>query len=78
MSKISNKDLISKFKDYADIADASYAMLHWVNENEDDGWFDKFKEKKPITFKFIKSITERIFNPLSFLINQPLLKFKKL
>ena len=78
MSKISNKDLISKFKDYADIADASYAMLHWVNENEDDGWFDKFKERKPITFKFIKSITERIFNPLSFLINQPLLKFKKL
>ncbi|WP_185714618.1 hypothetical protein [Campylobacter rectus] len=48
MSKISNKDLISKFKDYADIADASYAMLHWVNENEDDGWFDKFKERKPM------------------------------
>ena len=46
MSEISNKDLISKFKDYADIADASYAMLHWVNENEDDGWFDKFKERK--------------------------------
>ena len=46
MSKISNKDLISKFKDYADIVDASYAMLHWVNENEDDGWFDKFKERK--------------------------------
>ena len=78
MSKISNKDLISKFKDYADIADASYAMLHWVNENEDDGWFDKFKERKLITFKFIKSIIGRILNPLSFLINQPLLKFKKL
>ncbi|WP_185714614.1 hypothetical protein [Campylobacter rectus] len=78
MSEISNKDLISKFKDYADIADASYAMLHWVNENEDDGWFDKFKERKLITFKFIKSIIGRILNPLSFLINQPLLKFKKL
>ena len=78
MSKISNKDLISKFKDYADIADASYAMLHWVNDNEDDGWFDKFKERKLITFKFIKSIIGRILNPLSFLINQPLLKFKKL
>ena len=78
MSEISNKDLISKFKDYADIADASYAMLHWINENEDDGWFDKFKERKPITFKFIKSIIGRIFKPLSFLINQPLLKFKKL
>ena len=34
MSEISNKDLISKFKDYADIADASYAMLHWINDNE--------------------------------------------
>ena len=77
--QISNKDLISKFKDYADIADASYAMLHWVNENEDDGWFDKFKERKPIiTFKFIKPTTGRIFNPLLFLRNQPLLKFKKL
>ena len=70
MSKISNKDLISKFKDYADIADASYAMLHWVNENEDDGWFDKFKERKLITFKFIKSITERIFNPLPLFFNK--------
>ena len=69
MSKISNKDLISKFKDYADIADASYAMLHWINENEDDGWFDKFKERKLITFKFIKSIIGGIFNPLLFLIN---------
>ena len=52
MSKISNKDLISKFKDYADIADASYAMLHWVNENEDDGWFDKFKDEPPARWKF--------------------------
>ena len=67
MSKISNKDLISKFKDYADIADASYAILHWINENEDDGWFDKFKERKPIiTFKFIKPTTKGIFNPSPF------------
>ena len=29
--QVSTKDLISKFKDYADIADASYAMLHWIN-----------------------------------------------
>ena len=58
MSEISNKDLISKFKDYADIADASYAMLHWVNENEDDGWFDKFKERKPARWKFADSITK--------------------
>ncbi len=56
MSEISTKDLISKFKDYADIADASYAMLHWVNENEDDGWFDKFKERKPARWKFKDNI----------------------
>ena len=56
--QISNKDLISKFKDYADIADASYAMLHWVNENEEDGWFDKFKERKPARWKFADNITK--------------------
>ena len=56
MSEISNKDLISKFKDYADIADASYAMLHWVNENEDDGWFDKFKDEPPARWKFKDNI----------------------
>ena len=56
--QISNKDLISKFKDYADIADASYAMLHWVNENEDDGWFDKFKDEPPARWKFADDITK--------------------
>ena len=56
--QISNKDLISKFKDYADIADASYAMLHWVNENEDDGWFDKFKDEPPARWKFADGITK--------------------
>ena len=33
-NKISTKEQIIKFKDYVDIADASYAMLHWVSENE--------------------------------------------
>ncbi len=28
-NNISAKEQIIKFKDYADIADASYAMLHW-------------------------------------------------
>ena len=56
--QISTKDLISKFKDYADIADASYAMLHWVNENEEDGWFDKFKERKPARWKFADGIAK--------------------
>ena len=58
MSEISTKDLISKFKDYADIADASYAMLHWVNENEEDGWFDKFKDEPPARWKFADGITK--------------------
>ena len=54
--QISTKDLISKFKDYADIADASYAMLHWVNENEEDGWFDKFKDEDYIQQQITKKI----------------------
>jgi len=40
MSQISTKEQIIKFKDYADIADASYAMLHWINENERNGFDD--------------------------------------
>ena len=56
--QISTKDLISKFKDYADIADASYAMLHWINENEDDGWFDKFKDEPPARWKFADYATK--------------------
>ena len=44
MSKISTKEQIIKFKDYADIADASYAMLHWVSENEKNG-LDNLNDK---------------------------------
>ena len=33
-TKKSSKELINCFKDYIDIADATYAMLHWVSENE--------------------------------------------
>ena len=40
MSEISTKEQILKFKDYADIADASYAMLHWVSENKNNGLDD--------------------------------------
>ena len=51
MSKISTKEQIIKFKDYADIADASYAMLHWVSENEKNGLDDLYsrvgKDKAP-------------------------------
>ena len=40
MSEISTKEQIIKFKDYADIADASYAFLHNVFENEKNGLDD--------------------------------------
>ena len=33
-TKKSNKELINCFKDYIDIADASYALLHNVFQNE--------------------------------------------
>ena len=36
-TKKSNKELINCFKDYIDIADARYAMLHNVFENERNG-----------------------------------------
>lgn len=39
---MTNKEMITRFKDMADIADASYAMLHYVFENIDS----VFKSKK--------------------------------
>ena len=42
MSQISTKEQIIKFKDYADIADASYAFLHNVFENEKNGLDDLY------------------------------------
>ena len=45
MSEISTKEQIIKFKDYADIADASYAMLHWVSENEKNGIDDLYSKR---------------------------------
>ena len=44
MSEISTKEQILKFKDYADIADASYAMLHWISENEKNGLDDLYSK----------------------------------
>lgn len=42
------KDFIEQLKDYADIADASYAMLHYVDENENfDRDDDEFRAKIP-------------------------------
>jgi len=44
MSQISTKEQIIKFKDYADIADASYAFLHNVFENEKNGLDDLYSK----------------------------------
>ena len=45
MSQISTKEQIIKFKDYADIADASYSFLHYVFENERNG-LDDLQDKR--------------------------------
>ena len=45
MSEISTKEQIIKFKDYADIADASYSFLHYVFENERNG-LDDLQDKR--------------------------------
>ena len=42
--KKSSKELINCFKDYIDIADASYAMLHNIFENE-EGELDRLSKK---------------------------------
>ncbi|WP_111230743.1 diadenosine tetraphosphate hydrolase [Helicobacter valdiviensis] len=34
------KELLIEIKDYADVADASYAMLHLIDENDEKGFFD--------------------------------------
>ena len=42
------KEFIEQLKDYADIADASYAMLHYIDENEKiDYDLDKLKSENP-------------------------------
>lgn len=37
---MTNKDQINRFKDYADCADASYAILNYVFENEANEVYD--------------------------------------
>ena len=32
---MTTKETITKIKEYADLADASYAMLHYIEENEE-------------------------------------------
>lgn len=45
---MNSKDFIEQLKDYVDIADASYAMLHYVDENEEiDYCLDELKSNNP-------------------------------
>ena len=61
MSQISTKEQIIKFKDYADIADASYAMLHWVSENEKNGLDDLYSKfgKENVPESIVNSYKEQ-------------------
>lgn len=41
-------DLIKKLLDYANVADASYAMLHYIDKNEEIDYFlDELKSQNP-------------------------------
>ena len=61
MSEISIKEQIIKFKDYADIADASYAFLHNVFENERNGLDDLQDKlgKENVPEKIVNSYKEQ-------------------
>jgi len=65
-NKISAKEQIIKFKDYADIADASYAMLNWVSENERNGLDNNIdKNNQDEIYRHYTSTTNKhIFNSL--------------
>lgn len=59
MSDTTNsRELLTRLKDYADCSDASYAFLHWVYENEEDDWFDKFKDNPSPRWKFSDKISK--------------------
>ena len=60
-NNVSTKEQIIKFKDYADIADASYAMLHWISENEKNGLDDLYSKvgKDNVPEKIINSYKEK-------------------
>ena len=55
------KELITKIKEYADVADASYAMLHYIEENEvfdikDDEWKAKYSKEPPARWIYADGI----------------------
>ena len=46
LKNLTNKDMVNKIKDYADIADVSYAFFEYIDENEIWSFSDKFHNEK--------------------------------
>lgn len=46
LKNLSNKEMVNKIKDYADIADVSYAFFEYIDENEIWSFSDKFYNEK--------------------------------
>ena len=42
LKNLKNKEMVNKIKDYADIADVSYALFEYIDENQIWGVSDKF------------------------------------
>lgn len=46
LKNLTNKDMVNKIKDYADIADVSYAFFEYIDENEIWSFSDKFYNER--------------------------------
>jgi len=46
IKNLSNKDMVNKIKDYADIADVAYAFFEYIDENEIWSFADKFHNER--------------------------------
>ena len=46
LKNLTNKEMVDKIKDYADIADVSYAFFEYIDENEIWSFSDKFHNEK--------------------------------
>ena len=46
LKNLTNKEMVNKIKDYADIADVSYAFFEYIDENEIWSFSDKFHNER--------------------------------
>ncbi|QPH95362.1 hypothetical protein [Campylobacter concisus] len=49
LKNLTNKEMVNKIKDYADIADVSYAFFEYIDENEIWSVSDKFYNQQTST-----------------------------